>query len=279
MARATTVVKLKPEKDRPPVPAIRLARSDSGLGFVVGCIDKSGVADFRSESEHNDFESALKDAQLRVHQHRLPLRNETDVELAEKAPTTPTPRTKAIAPAERHKAAPSADDPAAELDRMPRLSAAFALPEIGEMLGRVDLPTLLKRSALMHRAARTGYLEDHAKRYGDSRDHAVAYSQKTHDQIQGQFADLFDQLLVQQAILYGYLEAAFARIDQLESGSKGLSYAGVWSPGEYQKGQFVTHSGALWHCNRTTHHKPGDGNDFTLAVKRGRDGKDAPNAT
>jgi collagen type III alpha len=54
-------------------------------------------------------------------------------------------------------------------------------------------------------------------------------------------------------------------------------YKGVWKPdAPNEKGDFVTFGGAVWHCNAATTAKPGDGNeDWTLAVKSGRDGKDA----
>lgn len=53
-------------------------------------------------------------------------------------------------------------------------------------------------------------------------------------------------------------------------------YRGVFSEGEaYQNGDMVTWAGSLWHCNEATSDKPGDGaKAWTLAAKRGRDGKD-----
>lgn len=56
------------------------------------------------------------------------------------------------------------------------------------------------------------------------------------------------------------------------------SYAGVFDEERsYRKGEFVTDGGSLWHCNAetTTGEKPGKSEVWTLAVKRGRDGKDA----
>jgi hypothetical protein len=53
-------------------------------------------------------------------------------------------------------------------------------------------------------------------------------------------------------------------------------YAGVWKEGTtYQPGDMVTHGGSLWHANEATAAKPGEG-PYTLCVKRGRDGRDAP---
>lgn len=53
-------------------------------------------------------------------------------------------------------------------------------------------------------------------------------------------------------------------------------YKGVFTDAEYQQGDTATWAGSLWHCNVTgTKAKPGDGSgDWTLAVKKGRDGKD-----
>lgn len=56
-----------------------------------------------------------------------------------------------------------------------------------------------------------------------------------------------------------------------------LVYKGVFVPeAEYLNGDTVTWAGSLWHCNKTaTTAKPGDGSpDWTLAVKKGRDGRE-----
>jgi hypothetical protein len=66
------------------------------------------------------------------------------------------------------------------------------------------------------------------------------------------------------------------RVKMLE-GRGTLEYLGVHEAGaQYVKGQFVTAFGSLWHCNSTTRESPGTGTPaWTLAAKRGRDGKDA----
>lgn len=51
-------------------------------------------------------------------------------------------------------------------------------------------------------------------------------------------------------------------------------YRGVYQDGEYQAGDLVTWGGSLWHADKATCDKPGT-DDWTLAAKRGRDGKDA----
>ncbi len=55
-------------------------------------------------------------------------------------------------------------------------------------------------------------------------------------------------------------------------------YRGVWREGDYQRGDMVTWAGSLWHCDaEKSTAKPG-GEDWTLAVKKGRDGRDAGKA-
>ncbi len=53
---------------------------------------------------------------------------------------------------------------------------------------------------------------------------------------------------------------------------------GVFKSGTvYERGDGVTFGGSFWIAQKQTEAKPGDGNqDWRLAVKRGRDGKDAP---
>ena len=53
-----------------------------------------------------------------------------------------------------------------------------------------------------------------------------------------------------------------------------LEYLGVFEPErQYTRGNFASHNGSLWHCNCATRQRPGDGPDWTLAVKKGRDAK------
>jgi hypothetical protein len=51
-------------------------------------------------------------------------------------------------------------------------------------------------------------------------------------------------------------------------------YRNVFKEGEqYEAGDMVTWGGSLWHCDKATSAKPGT-DDWTLACKKGRDGKD-----
>ncbi|QHE85886.1 hypothetical protein [Hydrogenophaga sp. BPS33] len=53
-----------------------------------------------------------------------------------------------------------------------------------------------------------------------------------------------------------------------------VQYDGPHESGKvYGKGMFVTHEGSLWHCNYRTASRPGDGQAWTLAVKRGKDAR------
>jgi len=73
----------------------------------------------------------------------------------------------------------------------------------------------------------------------------------------------------------GVQAACDERIDKRIELRTVVPYLGVYVPGtEYQRGRFVTFGGSVWHCDKTTTAKPGDGNDWTLAVKHGRDGRD-----
>jgi hypothetical protein len=65
------------------------------------------------------------------------------------------------------------------------------------------------------------------------------------------------------------------RVEELERRPH-VKYLGVHKPGAtYSEGSLVTRDGSIFHCNKTTTALPGDGSqDWTLACKRGKDGKD-----
>lgn len=65
-------------------------------------------------------------------------------------------------------------------------------------------------------------------------------------------------------------ESLLQRIAELESRQKEFKYVGTWkSDREYQRGNFATHSGSIWHANEATSDKPGLSNSWTLACKSG----------
>jgi hypothetical protein len=72
------------------------------------------------------------------------------------------------------------------------------------------------------------------------------------------------------------IEMLERKLDALETKQGQFRYCGVWSADAiYFQGNFVTHHGSLWHANRETTQRPGDGgSDWQLCVKRGKDGKD-----
>lgn len=54
-----------------------------------------------------------------------------------------------------------------------------------------------------------------------------------------------------------------------------ILYKGVWHPDvEYLPGHLVTFGGSGWHCDKATRTKPGTSDDWTLAIKKGRDARD-----
>ena len=55
-----------------------------------------------------------------------------------------------------------------------------------------------------------------------------------------------------------------------------LIYRNIYQEGkDYQQGDVVTFGGSLWHCDKDTQTKPGTkDSDWSLAAKKGRDGKD-----
>jgi len=69
------------------------------------------------------------------------------------------------------------------------------------------------------------------------------------------------------------------RVQNLEGrmdAATGLRYLGTHDPGEvYEPGDGVTHGGSLWVARSRTSAKPGTDGSWTLAVKHGRDGRDA----
>lgn len=67
------------------------------------------------------------------------------------------------------------------------------------------------------------------------------------------------------------------RIEQLEAG--GIKYCGTWQRAQdYRRGDTCTHAGSLWVALKEAPSGREPGSDaafWQLAVKRGRDGKDA----
>jgi hypothetical protein len=73
------------------------------------------------------------------------------------------------------------------------------------------------------------------------------------------------------------LAALEARVAVLEARPLGVRYAGTWdAETDYETDQAVTASGSVWIARTPSRGlRPGEGPEWTLAVKRGRDGRDA----
>jgi hypothetical protein len=76
------------------------------------------------------------------------------------------------------------------------------------------------------------------------------------------------------------LAARIASLERHLASRPGLKYVGTWTPTEsFSPGDCVTYQGSLWTCRtKNTGVRPGDGAMWTLAAKRGRDGKDGKDA-
>jgi hypothetical protein len=66
-----------------------------------------------------------------------------------------------------------------------------------------------------------------------------------------------------------------SKLERFEAELAEFCYKGQWVEGtQYRRGNFVS-LGAIWHANYDTQSRPGaDNTDWTLAVPKGRDGKD-----
>lgn len=64
------------------------------------------------------------------------------------------------------------------------------------------------------------------------------------------------------------------RLNKLEEANETFTYEGPFDPAKsYVKGNFASHGGSMWYCERATRQRPGDGPDWVLAVKHGRDAR------
>jgi hypothetical protein len=77
------------------------------------------------------------------------------------------------------------------------------------------------------------------------------------------------------AMCFERIERLEKRIAELEARPT-VKYLGVYQQDKaYGSGSMVTASGGIWYANRATCDRPGSSDAWTLAVKRGADGKDA----
>lgn len=70
------------------------------------------------------------------------------------------------------------------------------------------------------------------------------------------------------------LELRVMQLEERLADVDNLKYCGTYEQHrEYQPGNFVTEAGSIWHCKVRTSAKPGESDCWTLAVKRGKDGR------
>jgi hypothetical protein len=66
-----------------------------------------------------------------------------------------------------------------------------------------------------------------------------------------------------------------AELAQVRKELAAHTYRGTWVPATtYARHNSVTHGGSLWIARIDTKQKPGDGDAWQLAVKRGRDARE-----
>ena len=82
-------------------------------------------------------------------------------------------------------------------------------------------------------------------------------------------------LIVVSNTLTEQVAALTARVSELEAKPR-LRYRGVYDISMmYEAGDFATYDGSAWHCQRPTTDKPGTSDAWQLAIKRGKNGRDA----
>lgn len=109
-------------------------------------------------------------------------------------------------------------------------------------------------------------------------DRVCSYSQQTHDMFLALHVLGRMEMNERYLQLLSVCEELAERLVTMESRSPAAKlYAGVWKQGQAaEAGRLYTHGGSVWHCDKDTTGAPGeDLQAWTLAVKRGRDGKDA----
>lgn len=117
------------------------------------------------------------------------------------------------------------------------------------------------------------YDRQKAAQYGDkfhkSADRVLADMEKEHpDMFKGTGQGLS---LAYIRVLTAWVCQAMSMIETLQdAGKHAPAYRGVYKSGEhYKRGEFATHQGGLWHCNRNTGDSPGSSDAWQLSVKRG----------
>ena len=111
----------------------------------------------------------------------------------------------------------------------------------------------------------------------------LSLAKARHNRLLRQFDALVERVLVLEQHLADEKAQGggiLKRLEDLEARPPSMRYRGNWNKGgSWSEGDVVTEAGSIWHANRATSVQPGinDVNrDWTLCVRRGQDGKDAP---
>jgi hypothetical protein len=119
---------------------------------------------------------------------------------------------------------------------------------------------------------------DNIRKSGNSGDRPVIYSQGQHYAILAALAHCQTEARILLALgrdRRNKLESKLlARIEALEARPE-MKYLGVWAEDKvYGTGNFVTEGGSMWHAQRASvGERPGSGDAWILAIKRGRDAR------
>lgn len=110
---------------------------------------------------------------------------------------------------------------------------------------------------------------------------ALQYTKDVHSMFMSCITHLFAEMKNSEAIYRMAGAARAARVAAIERRlaeleRSPLRYDGPHETGKsYTRGTFVTARGSLWHCDTDTAERPGESDAWTLAVKRGQDGRNA----
>jgi hypothetical protein len=97
--------------------------------------------------------------------------------------------------------------------------------------------------------------------------------EEIYDALDGVFDAVAKRFEDMQRDLLGQIDKLQHKVDELQQ-RPAVTDKGVWTHGRiYAPGDGVTKDGSFWICQRQTDTCPGNGADWRIAVKRGRDSR------